>query len=66
MPPKPVERGGAKFRSIGFYPADDVNVEKIRAKLKRLDPSRRDVPITDVVRHALAIAAAREPSQKKD
>jgi hypothetical protein len=59
MPAKPIENGGPRFRSIGFYPADDKNVEKVRAKLVKLDPSRREVAITDVVRHALAIAASK-------
>lgn len=58
MPAKPIEDGGPRFRSIGFYPADDANVEKVREKLKKLDPTRREVAITDVIRHALAVAAA--------
>ena len=57
MPAKPIENGGPRFRSIGFYPADDSNVEKVRQKLAKSDPSRV-VAITDIVRHALAVAAA--------
>ena len=57
MPAKPIEDGGPKFRSIGFYPADEAHVEKIRARIIKADPSRREVAITDVVRHALALAA---------
>jgi hypothetical protein len=60
MPAKAAKPDTPTYRSIGFYDADDRNVEKVRAKLQRLDPSRRDVAITEVVRHALALAAREE------
>jgi hypothetical protein len=59
MPAKPIEAGGPKFRSVAFYPADEKNMEKVRQKLQRLDPTRREVPIADVIRHALAVAAGK-------
>ncbi len=58
MPAKPIENGGPRFRSVGFYPADDELVQRIRQKLTKADPSRREVPIAEVIRHALAVAAA--------
>jgi hypothetical protein len=55
-PPKP-DADEPTFRSIPFRREDDANVAKIQATLKRLNPSRRNVPITEVVSHALAVAA---------
>lgn len=57
MPAKPIENGGPKFRSVAFYPADEKNVEKVRKKLQRLQPTPREVTIAEVMRHALAVAA---------
>lgn len=59
MPAKPPKPETETFRSILFRGDDNANVEAVQAKLRRLDPARRSVTISDAVRYALAMASSR-------